>query len=562
MGKIKKLDKYLIPKIAAGEIVDRPASVIKELIDNSLDAKSTEIVIVIKNAGKELIKVIDNGEGMDTEDLKKCFDSFTTSKIFKEEDLNNIETYGFRGEALNSIVSVSKTNITTKQKDSEEGYSLKIIGGRKEKIKKVGASNGTIIEIEELFFNIPARKKFLKSDQTEVHHILNLVEKYCISNWDKSFKLIHNNKIVLDIKKSNSLLERLKDIYGNDLEKEIIEINNKNEYIKILGYIGTPKNSSYTSNKSIVFVNNRYIENKQILSTIKYVYGKLIENRAFPFYILFLEVMPVLVNINIHPQKKEVRFWNDIEVLSFIEKTIKENLENSIVNYDTDYFGNDIRGASKYQFNTLKEDTETWNIKGVENKNNYEEIFQIDNTYIVAYTKSGIVLIDQHAAHESILYKQYLNKYLTKQDTENTSIDINEIIEVTTTVKHLLQTNIDFLNNLGFEIEEFGGNTFKISKIPELFKSHNIKNLLEEMLNSSEDGKNNLHNNVDEKSKQTIEFLSCRGAIKAGETLTKDEMRNLAKKLDELPEYLTCPHGRPTRRLISIKDLQKMFKRI
>lgn len=558
MGKIRKLDKYLIPKIAAGEVVDRPASVIKELIDNSLDAHAAKIEIELINAGKDLIKIIDDGEGMDKEDLEKCFQPFTTSKIYKEEDLNNINTFGFRGEALSSVSSVAKVIIKSRQKDSIEGYELYIEEGKRKRIKPVGIAEGTIIQIEDLFFNIPARKKFLKTDQTELHHIISLIEKYAISNWNKSFKVTHNKRIMLDIPKSNNLLERLSDIYGAQIAKGVIEINQTNEYLNIKGYVGTPNNSFYTSDKNCFFVNNRYVENKQINYAIRNAYGKLLENRAFPFYILFLELMPNLVNINIHPQKKEVRFWNDKDVAEFILRSVQEELNKNAVTYDTDYFGNDLKKASLYQFNKLKENTKGWNIKGIEEKEEYEDIFQLDRTYIVTKSKEGLVLIDQHAAHESILYEQYLEGFETnKKDSNKNLVDTNEIIEVSNTVKYSIESNIDILINSGFEIEFFGNNSFKVSKLPEIFKDHNVQKLIEELLANIENVKH-----IDEKSKQTIEFLACRGAIKAGELLTKDEMINLAKKLDQSKGYLTCPHGRPTKVTIPMRDMGKIFKRI
>lgn len=558
MGKIKKLNKYLIPKIAAGEVVDRPSSVIKEVIDNALDARATEIEIELQNAGKELIKIIDNGEGMDKEDIEKCFQSFTTSKIFEEEDLNNINTFGFRGEALSSISSVSKITIKSRQKSSNEGYELYIEGGKKKHIKPIGIAEGTIIQIEDLFFNIPARKKFLKADQTELHHTISLIEKYALSNYSKSFKLTNNNKVIIDIKRSDNVLERINLVYGNKISNGCIEINTNNEYLKLTGYIGTPSNSFYISNKNCFFVNNRYVENKQISNAIREAYGKLIENRSFPFYILFLELMPNLVNINIHPQKKEVRFWNDQDVANFIKENIKSELEKRVVTYDTDYFGNDLKKASLYQFNKLKETTADWNIKGIEEKEEYEDIFQIGKTYIVTKSKKGLVLIDQHAAHESILYEQYLKAFEeNKNNTDKSLVEINEIIGVNSSLKLLIENNLDVLKSNGFELECFGNNSFKISYIPEIFKNHNIQKLIEEIIDNI---KNTKH--IDEKSKQTIEFLACRGAIKAGELLTKEEMINLAKKLDASQGYLTCPHGRPTKVSISIKDMGKIFKRI
>lgn len=559
MGKIHKLNKNLIPKIAAGEVVDRPTSVIKELLDNSIDAKAKNIYIQIEEGGKNLIKIVDDGEGMIKTDLEKCYLPFTTSKISKEEHLNNIETLGFRGEALNSISSISKVSIKTRHQNETIGNELIIDGGKRKKIKPIGMDKGTVIEIRDLFFNVPARKKFLKSVSSEVKQILYLLEKYSLSNWDKSFIFISNNKELLNLKKCNNLAERLEEIYGSRA-KNILEINNSNEYLKIEGFIGAPGLSSYTNINNAIFVNNRYIENKKISRAVKQAYGKLIESNSQPFYVLFLYLMPSLVNVNIHPQKKEVNFWNDLEVENFIVKSIKNTLENKAITYDTDYFGNPLRKASKNQFEQLKEETFNWNIKGIEEKNDYEEIFQIGNTYIVTHTKEGMVLIDQHAAHESILYEQYLKQYINKE-TNIDVIESNELIEVTNTLKFEIENNLEILNTYGFEISNFGGNTFKISQIPNIFKSHDILKLIEELLENTRETHNN-EKYLDEKSRQTIAFLSCRGAIKAGEKLTKEEMVNLCHKLEESQGYLTCPHGRPTKIVIQIKDMEKIFKRI
>jgi len=558
MGKIHKLDKDLIPKIAAGEVVDRPSSVIKELLDNSIDAEAKNIVIEIENGGKNLIKIIDDGEGMDKEDLEKCYQPFTTSKISKEEHLNNIVTMGFRGEALNSIASISKVTIKTKTATEDTGYELNIEGGKTKKIKPVGMAKGTVIEIRDLFFNVPARKKFLKSDASEVKQIIFLIEKFALSHWDKSFKLINNKKETINISSSKNLLERIEDLFGNNSEK-LLNVSAQNEYLTLTGYVGSPSLSSYTNINNAFFVNKRYVENKKTNHAIKNAYGKLIENHSNPFYILFLNLMPSLVNVNIHPQKKEVNFWNDTEVENFIQKSIQEILATKAVTYDSDYFGNPLKKASKHQFNELKEDTFNWNIKGIEEKNDFEELFQIANTYIVTHTKEGLVLIDQHAAHESILYEQYLEKYLDKtHDTE--VLEVNELIEFSNTLKFLLETNMEILEYHGFDITNFGGNTFKISTIPQLFKDHDIKKLLEEILVNIEDQNGKI--SVDEKTKQTIAFLACRGAIKAGEKLTKTEMVNLCEKLEKSQGYLTCPHGRPTKITVPIKDMEKIFKRI
>jgi len=494
---------------------------------------------------------------MDRNDLEKCYLPFTTSKLSKEEHLNNIETMGFRGEALNSITAVAKVSVKTKSKESDTGYELSLEGGKRKRIKPVGMDKGTIVEIRDLFFNVPARKKFLKTDIYESKQIIFLVEKFALANWDKSFKLINNGKEIISVHRGNDLLERIGEIYGNKKDK-LLEVGGKSEYLRIHGYIGSPSISSYTNTNSSIFINGRYIENKRLAKTVKQSYGKLIESTSYPFYILFLELMPNLVNVNIHPQKKEVNFWNDTEVENFVKDNIREALEKKAITYDTDYFGNPLKKASKYQLDQLKENTFNWNIKGIEEKEDYEEIFQIGNTYIVTHTKEGLILIDQHAAHESILYEQYMERYKENIDknTEN-FIDVNELVEVSNTIKYAIEENIEILNSYGFDITNFGGNTFKISSVPSIFKDHDLLKLLEELVENIGD-----KTHIDEKTKQTIAFLSCRGAVKAGEKLTEDEMRNLAKKLEQSQGYLTCPHGRPTRIVIPLKDMGKIFKRI
>jgi len=554
MGKIHKLDKNLIPKIAAGEVVDRPTSLIKELMENSLDAGATEIIIEINEGGKELIRISDNGEGMDKEDLEKCWLPFTTSKISTEDNLNNIETLGFRGEALSSISAVSNMTIKTKTSGSKNGYELKISGGDKKSIKPVGMDNGTIIEVAELFFNVPARKRFLKSENTEIKQIIRLVEKAAMANWKKTFRLISNGKVLLDLRGENNLKEKVLDVYKY-VDKDLLEVENSNEYLRVFGYIGSPKLSSYTGANSSLFVNRRIVENTRINKCIKNAYGKIIESNAHPFFILFLEMLPSLVNVNIHPQKKDVHFWNEKEVEDFLEKTIREVLQRKAITYDTDYFGNPLRKSSRNQFDLLKEDTSIWNVKGIEEKDDYEELFQIGNTYIVTHTKEGLVLVDQHAAHESILYEQYMNNYLDKKDLS--TIEVNKVIQVSGGMKNSIENNMGILNIYGFDIEGFGGNSFKVNKIPTLFKDHDLVKLLEELLESLETTRF-----VDEKTKQTIAFLSCRGAIKAGEKLTKEEMKNILKKLEESNNYLTCPHGRPTKVTVPFRDMEKIFKRL
>lgn len=561
MGKIKELSKELLPKIAAGEVVEGPSSVIKELIENSIDSGASEITVEIENNGLNKIRVLDNGSGMDKDDLLKSFLPHTTSKIYSMDDLFHIATLGFRGEALSSIAAVSDMTIRSKAINEVAGSEVVLKAGKLVKNSVIGCPIGTLVEVENLFFNVPARKKFLKSGQNEYGKILNLITTYNMLHNKININFYRDGKNVLVFNKEIRYNEKLASLLGTHLFKGLFKFKARDSHINMKGFLSKPQVAGYHQSDQYLFVNDRAVSSKVIKKAIKDAYGHLIEEKAIPPFILFLDLSHDLVDVNIHPRKEEIRFWNEQEIYSFIyESLVKELQKNNLIYVKGDYLSG--RNASKHEFYLLKDSQVDWNLKRYKNNVDNEEIVQINNTYLMSNIQGGILLIDQHAAHESILYEEYL-KIFNKENLKGKILELDLPMVISLSVKQSndLKNHMQTLNMAGFNIEEFGVNTFRITHIPSLFKNHDIKNLIAELLEEYTNGSRQ-NSKIDERSKKTIEFLACRSAVKAGDFLTLEERKELLEKLNKSNNIYTCPHGRPVKIIITLRELEKMFKRI
>ena len=576
---IKKLNSNLINQIAAGEVVDDPSSILKELVENSIDAESKFIEVILSNGGISNIIVIDDGIGIPKDELANAFERFATSKIKDIDDLNNINTLGYRGEALPSIASVSEVIVKSKY-DQETGNTIKFSFGKKAFAKPSDIENGTYIEVRNIFHNVPARKKFLKSESYEYKKILSLFKNFALSNPNIGFRLINNDKKIYDFK-SSSLKDRIHSIFGLKTSESIIPIEFKKDEYLISGYIGNLSLVKNNRNYQYLFINGRTIKNQLVNISINNAYRNLIDRSEHPFYILSLTLPSDLVDINVHPKKKEVKFRNEMQIQHIFRKSVSDALKDifktipSFKNFDST---NDVTSGTLPFDNTFIKDDSLLSIsnsggnkydqniknaeirlKNTENNNvviDSNNIWQIHNKYIITEITSGLIIIDQHVAHERILYE------LSKKSLEGDGISSQKIL-FPKTIKfdpeeyiHLLEI-FSYLQKIGFEFREFGENTIIIEGTPSNLPSDEEENIIREILDHYAKTKNT--------SSTFIEYMAstyaCKAAIKAGDKLSQIECKELVDQLfsTEYPYY--CPHGRPIIVNLTLSDLDDRFER-
>ena len=578
MSKIRVMDEILANKIAAGEVVERCASVVKELVENSIDANGKEIKIELKEAGTSLIKVTDDGTGMDKEDAVVAFSRHATSKIMDESDLYNINTLGFRGEALASIASVS--NVLLKTSTGEVGTLVNIKGGKLIKVENTDARKGTVIEVSELFYNTPARLKHMKSLYTELASITDYVNKIALSHPEIRFTLINNNNVILKTDGSGNLLKTISAIYGVDIARKMLEINGEDDDYSINGFISLPEINRAGRNHMVTLVNGRVVRNQELNKIINDSYHSYKPDNRYPIVVISIELDPSLVDVNIHPTKMDIKFSKLEELLELVKKTITSKLNRQTLIPEASI--TDFPIVEEVQEPILKENTI------IENKPKYEEItldFNVQEepviyekkeekeeerlpllypvglvhgTYIVCQNEIGMYLIDQHAAKERINYEMFKEK-LTNPTKENIPMLLPLTIELSNNEYIVLKENFAFLENMGFEISEFGINSVIIKAHPTWltkdFEDLQIRKILELVSSKEKDfdlAKFNDH---------LAATLACKASIKANTNLSINEMEALISDLRKCHNPFNCPHGRPTIITFTKYDLEKLFKR-
>jgi DNA mismatch repair protein MutL len=592
MNKIKHLDQDLINKIAAGEVVERPASVVKELVENSIDARADQISIDLEKGGTDLIVIADNGSGMSKEDAELAIERHATSKIGKLEDLFNIQTMGFRGEALASISSVSQFTLETKIQEGIEGTKLEVKDGKLE-INSCGCPVGTKITIKNLFYNVPARKKFLKTPLTEYNHILEQITAFGLIHPEISFKLTHNKTLVLNLPKVTEWLDRVKQILGQDLAKDLIEIKQPGT-IEISGFVGKPQIARQNKKSQFVFVNNRYVSDYLIAKAVKEAYGSLIPRELNPVFVLSLKVPPKLVDVNVHPRKAEVKFSNSSEVYvavmqavqQFLAKnmtvaqyqvenelpgkryTLKSQAESTTYKPSVSYqphFQNikpqagTISSALEFSKQILKDDFVEQADK--EQIGDWKLLGQIHQAYLLVEAPSAILIIDQHAAAERLLYERFKAEY-AKAGIKSQKLLLPLNLELSHREVEILNQSIEFLKNLGFDIEIFGGNTFKVNAVPQELDKLDIKETILGLINDLEEEDFMSAKSVEDKKDLVIKYASCRAAVKFQDKLELEEQIRLLKDVRATMDVInTCPHGRPFIMELTMDQLAKNFKR-
>lgn len=652
MGSIVLLDDATINKIAAGEVVDRPSSIVKELIENSIDAGATKVIIEIKNGGISYIKITDNGCGFASDDVELAFERHATSKIRKEEDLLHIKSMGFRGEALASIAAISKVTLTSKNINESIGVRAIVEAGNILSVEKCGTPQGTIIEVRDVFYNVPARYKFLKKDFTEAGYIEDVVTRIALANSKVSFKLISNGKIILSTLGKGKINDTIYDVFGRDIYNNLIDVDYEYESMRVTGVIGQPCISRSTRSQQFTYINSRYIKDKIISSAIdraclqKYAIGK------FAFVVLNLDINPKHVDVNVHPSKLEVKFDDEGAVFEAVYHSIKNALEqDAIKNSPFSIIKNEVKEANyektpsneeqikvkydsltgdfnvksivtkepekkeekifkpyvaeenqeniyKIAFNSSsnaeeniqidrniaieenleeiktevgkiesvdnileeKEDSKLENIKEVSQTKEpiyYKYVGQVFDTYIIIQIGEKMYIIDQHAAHERLLYEQIKANYFSKNSNSQILL-LPILVELTQKEMDAVNENQEILKNVGFEFENFGDRTIKISGVPNIGYDLDYKGVfldtIDEIL-----GANKTYR--ESKEDRFIATLACKAAVKGNMNLSYKEQIALLDDMVKLDNPFNCPHGRPTAFEISRYEIERRFLR-
>ena len=613
MSKVKLLDTVTINKIAAGEVVERPASCVKELVENAIDAAANRIEVEILEGGKTLIRVTDNGVGMSIEDAVLALRRHATSKLSSVEDLQSISTLGFRGEALPTIAAVSNLTLQTRATNSELGTKIKVSGGKILDTNDVGCKLGTTILVENLFFNVPARFKFLKTTQTEAGKIHDFIVKLALSRPDISFKFINGNRSVLMTPGNGKLLDTLTAIYGVELANSLLAVKFSAGDFEISGYVSKPNFlTSYRSRQTFI-VNGRVIANKTIYKAIDEGYKSLVSKTGYPLVVLKIDLPQNAIDVNVHPQKIEVKFQDEGELFSNVQRAIRETVSEKRVTSDLrqvaappdkpsysqmnldEYFGDAPKSdfiidpkedKPKLTIDEMREVVNKSEESLLDEENIFEEeikpappepkisekplekfypIGQVALCYIVAQSDSDLYLIDQHAAHERILFDK-LSSYVDNVPAQ--ILLIHENLKFDSRETAAIENNLELFDKLGFSMELSGENEFRLKSVPVDTANADASAMLREIISSLPE--NDFPAQVDESRRAeiaanirrtVIAIASCRGAIKAGQKLSQREMEILLNDLSNTPHPHTCPHGRPTIIKFSRADLAKMFKR-
>lgn len=588
MAVIKVMDELLANKIAAGEVVEKCASVVKELVENSIDANSNEIKIDLIEAGTKEIKVTDNGIGMEKEDAVLAFQRHATSKLKTEDDLYHIETLGFRGEALASIASVSK--VTLKTCENEVGTTVEIQGGKIISVENSDARTGTSISVRELFYNTPARLKHLKSLYTELANITDYINKLALSHPDIRFVLTNNDNIILNTDGRGNLLKTIKDIYGINVAKKMLNVSAENRDYMINGYISLPEIHRSNRNAMVILVNGRIVRNTELNRVINDAYHAYKPDNRYPVVVLNIEVDPSLVDVNIHPTKMDIKFSNMEDLCKLITDMVKDkitgrnlipiikelpkkaNKEDVQVNLNlvreekvqTELFENEeAKGLFEEQELIINNDLIS------EEETPYEEhkieplpelypVGLVHGTYIICQNELGMYLIDEHAAKERINYENFLEK-LGKPSQDKISLLFPITIELSTSDYVILKENMNILEENNIEAEEFGVNSIIIKAhptwIPRGFEEKVLNNLVEQVIQKQKDFR------IEKFNEEAIKMLSCKMAIKANTNMSLEEMENIINDLRKCKNPYNCCHGRPSIIFYSRGELDKMFKR-
>ncbi len=595
---IRLLDKSVSDKIAAGEVIERPISIVKELVENALDAGADSVVVEIKNGGKSYIRVTDNGCGIPSEEAETAFLRHATSKISTAADLDAIDTLGFRGEALASIAAVTRTEVITKTKGSKTGTRLILHGGRVITKEKTGCPDGTTIIVTDLFYNTPARLKFMKTDSAESGLIIDFMSQMALAYKDVKFRLINNGRILFSTPGDGNRLNTILRVYHDVDSRNMVPVCHSEDGISVDGYISTPAFSKTTRGSQIYFVNGRVVSSKVIEKGVSEGYRERLFEGRYPVVYLFLHVDPHTIDVNIHPNKREVRFNEESMITDFIARAIRDALssEDAVVDAGNIFKGreNSISSSKVYErvFEPLREKTEEKQVdikqilSTIENPYKakteseseseseskipiYAPKFKpfdfsqlkvtgvIFDTYITAVDESNFYLIDQHAAQERIFYEKLVGEYESAEKVRQPLL-VPLVINVSLSVSENSFDWLDALSRMGFTVNEFGPGTFRITEIPMFMELSEAEDFINQFIDNINE-RTNLSNSV---VIDKLIMMSCKAAVKANDKLSDGEVKALINDLSSCINPFSCPHGRPTFIRLTRYEIEKMFKRV
>ena len=604
MAKILVLDSSTIDKIAAGEVVERPSSVVKELVENAVDANALAITVEIKEGGISFIRVTDNGSGIESSQIRNAFLRHATSKITSVHDLESVRSLGFRGEALSSICAVAKVEVITKTKDALTGVRYLCEGGKEIEFSEVGAPEGTTIIVRNLFYNTPVRRKFLKQPQTEAGYIVDLMEHMALSKPHVSFKLVVNNQVKFHTSGNGNLKEVIYRIYGRETTSNLIEMNVSNSCVQITGYLGKPVLNRSNRNFENYYINGRYIKSSLLAKAIEDGYSQYLMQHKFPFVVLHFQVDTGLVDVNVHPTKMDVRFTSGEVIFDFTAEMVAKTLstremipevmmkeEKSILPKDftqkKESVPEPFESVRTKQFK-VEEETKYESVRmniqeGIqnpvsneviekpvqmnffeerlltkENRDEYRILGQVFDTYWIIAFKEKMFIVDQHAAHEKVKYERLLKQFNEKCIVTQ-SLNPPIVMTLTTKEEQILTEYQDIFHNLGFEVENFEGREYALRGVPTDLYGCDEKGLFIEVLDELTDGPMFKELTVIE---EKLASMACKAAVKGNNAMSKQEMEELIDELLSLKNPYNCPHGRPTIISMSKFEIEKKFKRI
>ncbi len=595
MGLIKVLPELVANKIAAGEVVERPASIVKELVENALDAGAKNIEIAIRHGGKSMIRIADDGCGMSAEDAELAFKRYATSKITQAADLSSVESFGFRGEALPSIAAVSRVKLVTRTAKASTGTEVVMEGGKTASVKPAATAKGTIIEVRDLFFNTPARRKFLKTDSTEAAHVLEAVSNLAMSRRDVRFVFQSNDKKVFDLLAGESGLYRAAQILGDGMGKDLLEIKAETKGIKLSGFIAKPKAARANRSSQIYFINGRWVRAFAFSHALQAGYHGLLMHGQYPVAVLFLDVDLERVDVNVHPTKLEVRISGEAEIKTFIKEAVAARLSTEgdlapelkapasrPMIFDPAY--RKASGVSEFPLSLAplypqgggKPSTGVAEPEAPAFYGSQAEVLeepidlrgkfkitkimgQIHNTFLIAETEEGLLVVDQHAAHERVMFESLL-KGFTSGKPASQRLLMEEVMEVAPKHREIFKKSQALLQKLGFDIEAFGGNSWAVRAVPAVFEGGSAASVLQAFLEEREDGK--LSSSLERQKEDIAALIACKKkSVRAYDPLAPAQIKSLLERLSRCDNPFSCPHGRPSFLKYTFLDLEKQFKR-
>jgi len=610
---IQILPDDLASQIAAGEVVERPASIVKEVVENSIDAGATRISIEIEEAGKKSIRVSDNGSGMEPEDARLAFERHATSKIQSAGDLESIRSLGFRGEALPSIASISRVRMATGTGKGRNGTEVSIEGGGAAQVKEIAFSQGTTIEVNQIFYNTPARQKFLKRDGTEAAHITQVVQQQALAHPEIQFSLHHNGRQLLATLPTDQGLYRIAELFGAELSKELIRVEKNDGTYRIEGFISSPVYTRSNRNTQYCFINSRFVRDRVLLSATQQGYSHLLPRGQHPVLFLFMTMDPGLLDVNVHPAKAEVRFAFQQDVYRFVSHAVQDALQQNEKSFtaprDDSATGQDREQQPSYDVpghqptsmpskatigsSQTEPEKGAWSrglealyrpapsadrMRGVEVDprqieffgqkpkpvsdmmfSEFEPVGQLNNSFILMQGPKGVLVVDQHIAHERVLYERF------RKAAENKKVEVQDLlfplaVEFPPAEAQALSEHLESLRELGMHLEPFGKDGFLLRSVPAVLKNHDQESVVREVAGRliREEKDHTLQNKMED----IMIMMSCRNAIKVNHPMELDQIRKLMHDLEQTQMPYTCPHGRPIALLFEMNDILRKFQRI